>query len=327
MSHRLPALVITLFLGLAMTACGDGDDDAASSTMPPPSSGTGNLGDDAEIIAEKGLVYLTDDEGTWTLDIAYPTEDGPWPLIVVVPPASRQITSDLAERGAVAVRGEWQTMAARTSNPEQQFDGDMDRAACIVSWAQAHASEYSADPRITTVAGYSGGAMAATWTGLGLADDSACDEPISHLPVALVAGESQFLFQHERWDPAFASDDPEPPETLDGLLDPQRWNVSPEMRVGLWSAAYPIAETRTIENPPAPDSWIWLRDAATPVVADLAALGAFDDELIDWHDNALLMEQRMKSVDIDVRHEVYDIGHEYTDEVYDLVFSVQPADG
>jgi hypothetical protein len=141
----------------------------------------------------------------------------------------------------------------------------------------------------------------------------------------LVPGESQFLFHHERWDPAFASGDPEPRETLDGLLNPQRWNVSPELRVGLWSAANPIGETRSIQNPPATDSWIWLRDAATPVVDDLAAVGAFDDERVDWHDNALLMEQRMKSADIDVRNEVYDIGHAYTDEVYDLIFSVQPS--
>ena len=54
-------------------------------------------------------------------------------------------------------------------------------------------------------------------------------------------------------------------------------------------------------------------------------MGAFDDERIDWHDNALLMEQRTKSAGMDVRNEVYDIGHAYTDEVYDLIFSVQPA--
>ena len=86
MSDRALALVMTLFLGLAMTACGDGDDDAAPSTMPQPSSAPANLGDDAEIIEESDLVYLTDDEGTWTLDVAYPAERGPWPLIVVVPP-------------------------------------------------------------------------------------------------------------------------------------------------------------------------------------------------------------------------------------------------
>ena len=77
---------MTLFLGLATTACGDGDDDAAPSTMSQPSSAPADLGDDAEIIEENELVDLTDDEGTWTLDVAYPAENGPWPLIVVVPP-------------------------------------------------------------------------------------------------------------------------------------------------------------------------------------------------------------------------------------------------
>ena len=86
MSPRLPASLMTLFLGLAMAACGNGDDDAASSTLSPPSSAPASVGDDAEIIEENDLVYLTDDEGTWTLDVAYPVEEGPWPLIVVVPP-------------------------------------------------------------------------------------------------------------------------------------------------------------------------------------------------------------------------------------------------
>ena len=137
-----------------------------------------------------------------------------------------------------------------------------------MSWAQAHGPEYGADPTVTTVTGYSGGAMAATWVGLGVADDSGCDDPIADLPVVLVTGENQFLFHHQRWDPAFESGDPEPQATLDGLLNPERWTVSPDLRVGLWSAANPIGETRPIENPPATDSWIWLRDTATPVVEE-----------------------------------------------------------
>jgi len=283
-----------------------------------------------ETVEENDLVYLEDDEGTWTLDVTAPDSDGPWPLIVVIPPQfpSGTVAPRLAERGAVVVQGSaWAPEAAWTSDPNPHLYGVMDRAACIVSWAQAHAGDYGADPEVTTIIGYSGGAMAATWVGLGLADDTGCDEPIAHLPVALVPGESQFLFHHQRWDPAFESGDPEPTATLDCLLNPERWNVSPDLRVGLWSATNPIAETRPIANPPAADSWIWLRDAATPVVDDLAAVGAFDDEAITWHDNALLMEQRLQSVGIDVRNDVYDIGHAYATPVYDLIFAVQPDDG
>lgn len=39
---------------------------------------------------------------------------------------------------------------------------------------------------------------------------------------------SQFLFHHQRWDPASELGDPEPAATLDGLLDPGRRNVSPD---------------------------------------------------------------------------------------------------
>ena len=72
MSQRLRASLTTLLLGLAMAACGDGDDDAATSTASQPSSAPADLGEDADIIEENDLVYLTDDEGTWTLDVAYP---------------------------------------------------------------------------------------------------------------------------------------------------------------------------------------------------------------------------------------------------------------
>jgi hypothetical protein len=59
-------------------------------------------------------------------------------------------------------------------------------------------------------------------------------------------------------------------------------------------------------------------------VDDLAGLGAFDDGRIDWSDNALLMEQRMEQADVSVQNDVYDIGHAYTKEVYDLIMSIQP---
>ena len=61
-----------------------------------------------------------------------------------------------------------------------------------------------------------------------------------------------------------------------------------------------------------------------PSNEDLIAVGALDDGLIEWHDNALLMERRLRSAGINVRNEVYDIGHVYTTEVYDLIFSILP---
>ena len=78
-----------------------------------------------------------------------------------------------------------------------------------------------------------------------------------------------------------------------------------------------------MENPPDEGSWVWIRETASLHVDDLAAVGAFDDGLIDWADNARLMELRMQAAGVDVRNEVYDIPHEYTDEVYDLILSLR----
>ena len=324
-------LVASAVMAMAAMSCSSGGDSGATATAPSSSESPSQTArpESEEIMNEvNGLVYLADDVGEWTLDVASPTTDGPWPLIVVIPEvtgADRAVAAELVERGAVVVSGEdWAPAEAWSSDPSPHLYGAMDRAACIVSWAQTHADEYGADAQLTTVTGYSGAAMATAWVGLGLADDSQCDDPITHLPVALAAGESQFLFHHSRWDSDFESGDPEPIDTLDGLVNPTSWEVSPDLRVALWSAADPIGETRAIENPPGDDSWVWIREAASPHVDDLAAVGAFDDEQIDWADNARLMELRMKEAGIDVRNEVYDIGHDYTDEVYDLIFSIQP---
>jgi hypothetical protein len=293
---------------------------SATTTQPPTTTAV------ATTAVDKGLVYHTDEEGDWTLDVFYPTGDGPWPLVVVIPPQMSvdYVGAELAERGVVAVVADSWTIEG-WKDPAPHLYGEMDRAACVVGWAQAHATDYNANPAATTVDGYSGGAMAAAWVGLGLADDAMCEHPIGTLPVGLVAGESQFLFNHERWDESFASGDPEPMATLDGYFNADRWTVSPDLAVALWSATNPIGGTRSIENPPDADSWLWLREAATPVVNDLTALGALDDGRIDWSDNALLMEHRMRQTGVSVQNATYDIGHNYTDEVYDLITSVTSA--
>ncbi len=251
-------------------------------------------------------------------------DDGPWPLIVVIPP---QMGVDyaaraMAQRGAVTVVAESWTIDG-WSDPAAYLYPEMDRVACVVGWAQAHAADYGASAESTTVDGYSGGAMPATWVGLGLADDTPCPHQISELPTGLVVGESQPLFHHQRWDPSFASGDPEPRAVLDGFFNPQNWNVSADLRVALWSAQHPLGETRSVENPPGDDSWLWLREAATPFVEDFIALGALDDERVDWADNARLMEYRMQQAGVDVQNVTYDIGHLNTEQVYDLIFSIR----
>jgi hypothetical protein len=111
---------------------------------------------------------------------------------------------------------------------------------------------------------------------------------------------------------------------VSGYFNAERWTVSPDLEVALWSATKPIAETRLIENPPDTGSWLWMREAATPVVDDLAALGAFDDGRNDGSDNPQLVGQRNQQPGVSVQNATYDIGHNYTEEVYDLIMSIQP---
>jgi len=337
---------------LLAQGCGGSNDDVAATTLSPTSTAppttlgpttttstttaptttaealtttTVESGDQVfEIASDEGLVYLTDDVGDWTLKVFYPIDDGPWPLIVVIPPQMKvdYAAQAMAKRGAVTVVADSWTIDG-WSDPGAYINPEMDRAACVVGWAQAHAADYGASAESTTVDGYSGGGMAATWVGLGLADDTSCPHQINELPTGLVVGESQPLFHHQRWDPSFASGDSEPRAVLDGFFNPQNWNVSPDLRVALWSAENPMAETRSVDNPPGDDSWLWLREAATPFVDDLIALGALDDERVDWADNARLMEYRMQQAGVDVQNVTYDIGHAYTKHVYDLIFSIQ----
>jgi hypothetical protein len=329
---KIGGLVLVVVTLMAASCGGSDDSDTAGEGAEGTTSTTSVAVEDddvtsIEVLEDADLVYLSDDFGDWTLRVFYPDAEGPWPLVVMIPPqlSVAYAGEEIASRGAVAVVADaWARPEAWVSDPAPHLYGEMDRAACIVGWAQAHASDYGADAAMTTVDGYSGGAMAAAWVGLGQADDSACVDEIVELPVGLVLGESQFLFHNERWDPYFASGDAEPVVTIDGLINPEQWAISPDLRVGLWSAERPIGETRTIEDPPGEDSWIWLRDAASPFMGDFVTLGALDDKRIDWSDNADLMEFRMEQAGVDVRNEVYAIGHRYEDPVYDLILSIQP---
>ena len=318
-----------LVIGLTAASCGDsGTAETGTGIVDESKPSTAVSSDNGALVVleDTDLVYLSDEHGDWTLRVFYPDAAGPWPLVVVVPPGQSvsYAGEEIARRGAVAVVADaWARPEAWVSDPALHLYGEMDRAACVVGWAQAHAADYGADPARTTVDGYSGGAMAAAWAGLGQADDSRCPNEIQQLPVGLVLGESQFLFHNGRWDPFFETDDPEPAATLAGLIDPTRWVVSPDLRVALWSAERPIGETRAIDNPPGPDSWVWPRDTASPFVADLERLGALDDGLVDWADNADLMADRMRDAGVDVTNDTFPVPHSYTADVYELILSIQ----
>ena len=165
-----------------------------TTTTPPPVSV------DApgfEVLREQDVEYLVDDEGSWTMDVFYPSEPGDWPLVVVYHgmTTQRAVTAakTIAASGAVAVAPQWLNTTSLTR--EEYIDGALfDRAACATAVAQQVAGDFGADPTRTTIAGFSAGVHPAGWVGLGVVRDDVCDQSIAHHPVGLVMGDSQLVF-------------------------------------------------------------------------------------------------------------------------------------
>jgi hypothetical protein len=301
----------------------------ASAASPPaaetPTGLTSSV--DLEVVQVKELEYLVDNEGAWTLDVFYPTEAGPWPLVVIFPGACDNCAATtqarlISQKGAVvAAPRYWHGVGSST--PTDYLVGRIhnDRAACAVGYAQKIATDYGARADQTTVVGFSAGVHPAGWIGLGVANDETCAEPIRHLPVGLVVGDSQFIFQDAIWDGGFENAQDGARETIDRYLNPDRWHVSENLIVYLWSTESTLT-SRAIEDSPPPESWVWSRDTTGTLVEDLQALRALDDGIVDFYDNALLLEQRMLDEGIVVTTVQYPGDHNYNAEVYDRIIEV-----
>ncbi|MDJ0662909.1 MAG: hypothetical protein QNJ75_00015 [Acidimicrobiia bacterium] len=274
-------------------------DDVADA--PPTPSGM--VGDVAYI---NELVYYEDADRTLETSVFFPAEgDGPWPVVVVYSEYRRRaqewtLARRIAERGAVVFSASW--VDEYPASASEYLTGTMwERAACAVSYAQAQAGSYGGDPGRTTVVGDGGGEHPAAWVALGLADTSNCADPILYQPTGLAAGHSQWFFQEQQFDSAFASDDSGAVDTVDRFFNPERWEAAGDLSAFLWSTAY-SGNANEINDPPSEESWIWSRDPDGDLVADLASVDAFDDGLITFRDNARLMNSRMIQSGVDVAH-------------------------
>ena len=272
------------------------------------------------------VVYHDDEDGEWVMDVFYPDGEGPWPLVIIyhglttVPSVSEART--IAERGAVAVAPTWIKVLPPEMTRGEYIDGMLfDRAACAVGVAQKLAVEYGANPEQTTISGFSAGVHPAGWVGLGVVRNELCETPLTYQPVGLVLGDDQLLFYEDAWDELVADPDgSQGADTVDRFANPERWDVPEDLSVYLWTSDY--RHGRDIENPPDPGSWILSRDTTGTLLDDLASLGAFDDEFVDFMDNGLLMEMRMKVAGIEVVHEAVGGGHYYGPTVFDAIESL-----
>ena len=278
--------------------------------------------DELEVLSDKRVVYHEDDEGEWTMDVFYPSEAGPWPLVVVYHGMTTGRSSTearrIAESGAVAVAPQWLKATPPTTTFEDFIVGDLfDRAACAAYAAQHLAADYGADPMQTTIVGFSAGAPTAAWIGLGVVREDVCALPMLYRPVGTVLGDSQLFFYEDGWDPMFADASSPAADTTDRMINPERWDIDPDAAFYLWSSDFVYA--RDVADPPEADSWIWSRDTTGDLVDDLAAVSAFDNGRIGWKDNANLLERRLDEAGYSVTHELVGGGHAYSAAVYGAI--------
>ena len=338
---------VLITLALVVGGCGSAETDAGDSptaapgTTAPPTSATTTTTTTAATtttttsattttVANDGqftvltdeVVYHEDDDGAWEMKVFYPDGDGPWPLVVVYHgiPEGPSVTEarTIAARGAVAMAPRWVKVFPPEMTREEYIDGALfDRAACAVNEAQRLAPDYGADPTQTTISGFSAGMHAAGWVGLGIVRNDLCQTPMLAQPVNVVLGDAQFLFYEDGFDDSLADPDSPAADTVDRFVNPERYNVSEDLSVYLWTSGF--RHGRDVEVSPPADSWIGLRNTTGTLLDDLTAVGAFEDEWLDWMDCGHLMEMRMTNAGIDVLHEAVGGGHRYGAKVYDTI--------
>lgn len=270
----------------------------------------------------------------WALEVGHPVETPPdgWPVVVVFHgtttfSALSSGMTELARRGAVVVAPRWAPPAWSIANlyalsAEEYSDGYwFDVGACALSAAQQVASEYGGDPTRTTVVGFSAGVHPAAWTGLGVVRNNLCpDRERFTPPIGMVLGDAQWLFQAEPWDETFLDPNSLAKDTVDRFVNPQRWvGVPDDFYAYLWNSES-RAWARGVENPPSPDSWLSTRhDDMSTLLADLESIGAFDDGVILFPDNGLLLAKRLGEAGITVMQDSVATDHNYTRAILDRI--------
>ena len=249
---------------------------------------------------------------------------------------SASAMSAVAASGVVVVGPRWVTPEWSFTNldvidADDYVDGGLfDVGKCALGAAEEAAADHGGNPDWTTVEGFSAGVHPAAWVGLGVVRDDPCPETDVVAPIALVVGDSQWLFEGfgEEWDATFLDETSRATDTVDRFLDPERWNLPDGFAAYLWSSESAGVD-RAVENPPAADSWLRTR-GGDDIVADLDSIGAFEDESIGFLDNGLLQHLRMENAGIPVLHEQLPGDHsrkqEMIDRTIELVWHEPPPE-
>lgn len=130
------------------------------------------------------------------LDVYRPTEEGPWPVMVMAPGqgANKEVAKDIGQRyaedGAVAY------LITMTDDPP--FLETVEDVACAIRYARATAADYGGDPENVTLVGFSLGASVGAVVGLSGDDhtNGCVETDTSALPDAFVGYEGPYDWAH-----------------------------------------------------------------------------------------------------------------------------------
>ena len=222
---KLASLVITLLL---VAACVSSPSPipttapATTSATHKPAATPRSPEETATLNIEvnRDIVYATVDNRDTKLDVVAPSQQGPWPVVVVVhgwaqtQKGLEPLARAIASQGAVV----FNTDVAFTF----PFLSVIERLACAVRFARATASDYDGDPNRIILVGNSMGAASGVVVSLAGDDfDGDCVvSDVSALPDALVAYEGPYDFATTNYNgvgdhTAFYQEDPELLNTFD----------------------------------------------------------------------------------------------------------------
>lgn len=291
----LPLAVVALVLA----SCGE-DNDGSGST------GTSSA------LYEEGA------DGTQhALTVHMPTtEDGPWPIAVMVPPLGVSVTPDpsaVAGQGAVVFELEpWpndmpgpgaETALAETTS-------QMEQVACAVRFARAEAERYGGDRSNLSLYGWSAGAMMAAVTALsdpGVAEGCVVRSG-SAVPDNLVLFEGDWLLlAYTWWDDLLQED----PRVMDAVTPWSHLEAGTRMPVHLLDSD-DLTLSRGAEGA---EEWLALRDPTGGFFSDLEQVDAFEDGLVGETEAQRLLYERMQSLGYDVAFlDLPDSSHNFLSE-------------
>jgi acetyl esterase/lipase len=182
---------------VCLTACGPTQEERdAQATKTAISEIVTQVAEEATLTTDgnKNILYAEVDEKQTKLDVYAPSQQGPWPVVIVGHGYGQNryevgdLSQAIASRGAVVYNVDLAITVP--------FISAIERLACAVRFARDTAGDYGGDPDRITVVGNSGGAAAGVVVGLAGDDfDEGCVvSDLSAIPDALVGYEGPYEF-------------------------------------------------------------------------------------------------------------------------------------